>query len=720
MPLFLPDNESALRKMTEGAIQLAQHLKVRQERLTHLEGLEAAKDEEEQAKDDHDDEQPKDEGEDIDQSDKQVVDEQTHQGEVNELLKTLVEDVYQLDPDKCAEKVHQKISKMVAHAAQLVQLHKWRLRIVFDFLDTDHSKELSVVEFDRLMTLAQLCSKLSDNKLLQEEAECMRIKLEIDDKAEELVGDVSSQREEAINDLVNLEDDMIQHKIHITENEKRPIAGVLRGSDCNTIVQLLAWLHLAVAATYGFEREQQELLDIALASFPVIFAIEILIQLRHHSFQTYLVDGEQPQQMISRRVSVGLVVTALVGTVFLTIDQSRVVTSVSFARTLCAVTVFLTITRNDDSSTMLHTFCLAVAACFPVILSLLVFMIIYAMASTDIFGDGPLDDDGVPMFDTYLKSLHTMFQLFVGEGWHGVLYSASNATTEAARFWFMFYTLIVTMLYSELFVGVVISLYQDVLAVPSQRVFSILGDIFRDFSTQERNLLIADMLNLNQKVRIYNTLFSQKSKEVCKFKYIEFTNPSVTKADSEMNQQTNLSRSRGVEGKMTKPHAEFTEAVAKLLLKMRAEIHRRMDNVEDSDSMTVEMLCNRDRRNPSGYHEIDLTSLCSDLTTSLSRSAARSQVPTSQRGFFSDERYSDFIKPQVSVPSWFTAILSLLRTQVQIAVAQIYNMLKDGEELTSSQEIKKQIVECLMAIIKQFVEVHNPIAMLAAQLCWCE
>merc|ERR1719253_902178 len=99
------------------------------------------------------------------------------------------------------------------------------------------------------------------------------------------------------------------------------------------------------------------------------------------------------------------------------------------------------------------------------------------------------------------------------------------------------------------------------------------------------------------------------------------------------------------------------------------------------------MLCSTDRRNPSFYHEIDLTSLRSDLTTSLSRSAARSQVPTSQRGFFSDERYSDFIKPQV-----------------QTAGAKIYKMLKDGEELTSSQEIKKQIVDCLTAIIEQFVE----------------
>ena len=90
-----------------------------------------------------------------------------------------------------------------------------------------------------------------------------------------------------------------------------------------------------------------------------------------------------------------------------------------------------------------------------------------------------------------------MFRLFVGEGWHDILYSASDSTTEAARFWFIGYIFIVGMLYSELFVGVIISLYADVSAISSPRVFNVLEEIFRDFSTDERDVLIDDMLEIN-------------------------------------------------------------------------------------------------------------------------------------------------------------------------------------------------------------------------------
>ena len=49
---------------------------------------------------------------------------------------------------------------------------------------------------------------------------------------------------------------------------------------------------------------------------------------------------------------------------------------------------------------MIHTFKIAVSACMPIVFSLLVLMVVWAMASTNIFGAKPLDDDGNPYFDT--------------------------------------------------------------------------------------------------------------------------------------------------------------------------------------------------------------------------------------------------------------------------------------------------------------------------------
>ena len=41
---------------------------------------------------------------------------------------------------------------------------------------------------------------------------------------------------------------------------------------------------------------------------------------------------------------------------------------------------------------------------------------LYALASRDLYGDKATDDDGIAYFDTYARSLTTMFRLFIGEG----------------------------------------------------------------------------------------------------------------------------------------------------------------------------------------------------------------------------------------------------------------------------------------------------------------
>eukprot|EP00656_Telonema_subtile_P052056 TRINITY_DN7148_c0_g2_i1.p1 TRINITY_DN7148_c0_g2~~TRINITY_DN7148_c0_g2_i1.p1 ORF type:complete len:576 (-),score=141.01 TRINITY_DN7148_c0_g2_i1:230-1957(-) len=179
---------------------------------------------------------------------------------------------------------------------------------------------------------------------------------------------------------------------------------------------------------------------------------------------------------------------------------------------LAASTVLLTITQNEKFGRMMHTFSLAVSACFPLVVSLFVLMLLYAIASTDMFGGGP-KEDGIELFGTYTNSLTTCFRLFVGEGWHNIMYSTSDATTEASRFWFCSYIFLVGMLGGELFVGVIISLYNDVEQISSPRVFAVLEPVFREFSPEERDTLIQDMLELNAKTRCYNELFAQLIRE---------------------------------------------------------------------------------------------------------------------------------------------------------------------------------------------------------------
>ena len=66
-------------------------------------------------------------------------------------------------------------------------------------------------------------------------------------------------------------------------------------------------------------------------------------------------------------------------------------------------------------------------------------------------------------------------------GWHDILYGCSDATTEAARFWFMTYTFMTTLIISSLFVGVIIAVYDQVQDISSPWAFSILEPLYRDY-----------------------------------------------------------------------------------------------------------------------------------------------------------------------------------------------------------------------------------------------
>ena len=137
---------------------------------------------------------------------------------------------------------------------------------------------------------------------------------------------------------------------------------------------------------------------------------------------------------------------------------------------------------------------------------------------------------------------------------------------HCSRFWIAAYIFLVGVLYSELFVGVIITLYSDVAAISSAHVFSVLEPVFRDFSSEERDLLIEDMLELSHRTASYNVLFSEllsTEKAVHDHALIA----SVSFADELMNQRS-LEQPAGVHKEHSSGlellNSEFTSVAAKL------------------------------------------------------------------------------------------------------------------------------------------------------------
>ena len=66
----------------------------------------------------------------------------------------------------------------------LVQLHKWRLRNIFNTLDRNGNGSVGLVEFDRLFALYNANASIAASYLLQNEAEGLLLDQEIEELEE--------------------------------------------------------------------------------------------------------------------------------------------------------------------------------------------------------------------------------------------------------------------------------------------------------------------------------------------------------------------------------------------------------------------------------------------------------------------------------------------------------------------------------------------------------
>ena len=102
-----------------------------------------------------------------------------------------------------------------------------------------------------------------------------------------------------------------------------------------------------------------------------------------------------------------------------------------------------------------------------------------------------------PFFETYGRSLSTFFRLFVAQGWTSIVYAASDATTEAARVFFISFQIIVSLLLTNIVVGVIVNMFTEVRRLNSELLFSCLANFTGTAHVDERGAIESDVLKLN-------------------------------------------------------------------------------------------------------------------------------------------------------------------------------------------------------------------------------
>eukprot|EP00656_Telonema_subtile_P005720 TRINITY_DN12613_c0_g1_i4.p1 TRINITY_DN12613_c0_g1~~TRINITY_DN12613_c0_g1_i4.p1 ORF type:complete len:514 (-),score=147.79 TRINITY_DN12613_c0_g1_i4:183-1724(-) len=106
-----------------------------------------------------------------------------------------------------------------------------------------------------------------------------------------------------------------------------------------------------------------------------------------------------------------------------------------------------------------HAFFLGLKPVQLFISLLLLVMFTYCVFATYFFHDVE-NDDGTMSFKTLEDTCLTMHQVFIGEGWHSVMQDSVDRTNKALIWFFASYVLVVGVLFSNLFVGILINMFQ--------------------------------------------------------------------------------------------------------------------------------------------------------------------------------------------------------------------------------------------------------------------
>eukprot|EP00656_Telonema_subtile_P049577 TRINITY_DN6198_c0_g4_i1.p1 TRINITY_DN6198_c0_g4~~TRINITY_DN6198_c0_g4_i1.p1 ORF type:complete len:2110 (-),score=325.82 TRINITY_DN6198_c0_g4_i1:69-6398(-) len=402
----------------------------------------------------------------------------------------------------------EQLRALVLQLIKLSQLHKWRIRELFNALRSEKvGPDVMPAQFDRMWCIAKVCSVIGRCRLLQSEAHVMLLEQEFD------------VLEAKLNDtrLGDAGRGVIQHQMldcrrTCTDSQveiNRQLGGSFSNYDARSaVLQLLALVNLGAVAFFGNPTASKVALDIVLVAFSVGFAVEFILWVRQNGVEKTMFDDRHVDMHVATRISVLAMCISLLGSLFLVLDQQGRGMPVQDARTLASFTVLLVITWNRKFGQIFLAFSRATATCMPIMLAIFCFIAMFALASKDVFpGTIVNPETKLPYFDTFGNSLATCFRFFTTH-WHRVLNEIVINTTEAAQLWFTLYMVVVTVFGCSLLVGVVMAYVMEVQTIPSSRLYAVLESAFA-FGTKDRGEIIAAILKLNCTLKPFNDLFQE-------------------------------------------------------------------------------------------------------------------------------------------------------------------------------------------------------------------
>ena len=438
---------------------------------------------------------------------------------------SLLQQVHEMYTIDCARL--DPITQMVSALISLVHMHAWRIRVIFDALDSNRDGFVSLLEFDQLWALQKASGMVASSTLVQNEAECMLVQSEIQEQRQLLQGLESAvARLESNKILRGFESTFRQLETEIITE----LGDSINEDDRLAMLQIIALLNVGAVAYLGNPSSDQCALEWVLGAFPIFFGLELVSHVWATGLKQTVKDCKHPDLQVAWFMGGATILVALAGTALLTFDFNHNVTSSQDARTLASFSVLLVILYSKKFGQVTLAFGRAAASVVPTIIAILMAVVMFAVASTDLFGDKVVDPNtSKPYFDTFARSLSSMFRMFTGD-WHEAMGLAVTETTEGAQLWFTAYVFVMSVFCCELFVGVVIAGYTEVQSVTCSRMYHALALAFDQCSHAKRDALINQVLKLARKMRPCNQFYVSMLSEI--HAKIGVDNPEVTEINA--------------------------------------------------------------------------------------------------------------------------------------------------------------------------------------------
>jgi len=374
--------------------------------------------------------------------------------------------------ERCAKEDAKKAAEQEMHKMRDVMVdYAGR---VFELLDADDSETLDFEEFAEITTYLKLMPELQTNNVFKKQMQIEAVKNAVRMKEKNLdTPDKTGEKKKKMDEMFSIKRLNEQSK-RLELDLQKAIAvaddlfwGGASEKHVDTIVSILTTIQCGFLANYG-SKMSHTVIDIAGVVFVCFHILDIVVRvIQMKGIKPWLVAQGKSSVKLKRWWSLICVSISAAGLlcygstkVFDDFDESVGTKLVKAFQMAMAVSIFRLMVTIQSFAQLLFSISSGLEPVSIYFVLLIIIMSLYSSMAFVLFRnmENPI---GEVYWASPYDSFTTMFQLLVGEGWNGVMDYTTQHTYKVVQFFFMSYTMITTILFSQLFLGIIIQLYSE-------------------------------------------------------------------------------------------------------------------------------------------------------------------------------------------------------------------------------------------------------------------